>query len=67
MGILSLEKKVGKDRLIKACKKALDFEVYNYMIIQTILDREWDKHDDIPVEKQRTPNRLNIRGKNYYK
>lgn len=67
MGILSLKKKVGKDRLIKACKKALDFEVYNYMIVQTILDREWDKHDDIPEEKETTPNHLNIRGKNYYK
>lgn len=66
MGILSLEKKVGKERLIKACKKALDFGVYNYMIIQTILDRGWEQHDNIPLEDEQTPSHLNIRGSDYY-
>jgi len=67
MGILSFEKKVGKERLINACKRALDHKIYNYKIIQRILDNGLDRIiDDRPGDVE-LPEHHNIRGKNYYK
>ena len=42
MGVLSFSKKVGNDRLINACKRALDYKIYNYKIIKNILDKGLD-------------------------
>lgn len=67
MGILSLEKKVGKDRLIKACQRALEHGIHNYKIVKNILEKGLDQ-----IEKEKPPltNQLpihnNIRGNNYY-
>jgi transposase len=67
MGILSLEKKVGKDRLINACQRALEHGIYNYKIVKNILEKGLDQ-----IEKEKPPitNQLpihnNIRGNNYY-
>jgi hypothetical protein len=36
LGILNFEKKVGKQRLINACRWALDFKIYNFKTIQNI-------------------------------
>ena len=65
LGILSFEKKVGKDRLINACKRALDFKIYNFKTIQNILENNLD-HIDFEQEEQELPNHPNIRGKHYY-
>jgi transposase len=67
MGVLSYAKKVGNERLIKACKRALSFNTYNYKIIQSILENGLDKliEDDKP--EKNLPEHKNIRGKNYYK
>ena len=67
MGVLSYEKKVGKQRLINACKRALDYNMYNYRIIQKILENGLDTLIDEPEQKQTLPEHHNIRGKNYYK
>jgi len=67
LGILSFEKKIGKERLINACKRALDYKSYSYKIIQTILENNLDLIDDQPEEEYKLPTHDNIRGKNYFK
>ena len=37
LGVLNIEKKVGMERLIKACRRAIEFGNYNYMSFKTIL------------------------------
>jgi len=65
MGVLSFAKKVGNERLIRACRRAKDFDTYNYKIIQTILENGLDKLDEDQQEKD-LPDHNNIRGENYY-
>jgi transposase len=65
-GILSFEKKAGKDRLIAACQRASSFGVYNYKVISQIINNRLDRVDT--KAKQTTmPLHENIRGANYYK
>jgi transposase len=67
VGILSFAKKVGNERLIKACQRALGYGAYNYKTIQKILDRELDKHDaPEETDQLQMPLHDNIRGQNYY-
>ena len=67
IGVLSFEKKVGKDRLVKACQRALDYGIYNYKIIQKILDEKMDQFSDDENQEQLTiPVHENIRGEDYY-
>ena len=65
--ILNFEKKVGKQRLINACKRALDFRIYSFKAIQNILENNLDNADNEQEEEFELPNHNNIRGKNYYK
>lgn len=67
MGVLSYAKKVGDERLINACKRALDYNVYNYKIIQNILQKGLDMIKDENQEQQQLPEHYNIRGNKYYK
>ena len=67
LGILSFEKKVGKERLINACKRALNYQIYNYKTIQNILENNLDMLPQDQDEDLDLPNHDNIRGKNYYK
>ena len=67
IGVLSLAKKVGDERLINACKRALEYNIHNYKIILNILERGLDQIEkENPLEKA-LPEHNNIRGKNYYK
>lgn len=68
MGVMSLDKKVGKERLNKACRRALAFEVYTYQAVRNILEKGWDKMEQAPTEQQTlvVPLHANIRGKDYY-
>ena len=66
-GILHLGKRVGNKRLNNACKRALDYEAYNFRIIQRILEKRWDMIDDNTDPSLDIPHHKNIRGKNYYK
>ena len=66
VGILGFAKKVGNERLIKACQRALDYGVYNYKIIQTILEKGLDKNIEDETEQLAMPLHENIRGENYY-
>lgn len=65
MGVLRLEKKVGKERFVKACSLALDYERYNYKTVQSILEKGLDRVDTSP-ERPVMPKHHNIRGKDYY-
>jgi hypothetical protein len=68
VGILSYEKKVGRERLIKAVKRAIYFGAYNYTIIKKILQNNLDQ---IPFGEENTsqtslPFHDNIRGADAY-
>jgi transposase len=68
MGILSFAKKVGNDRLISACQRALGYGAYNFKTIQKILENELDKQSGPQESDQlKMPFHDNIRGENYYK
>lgn len=67
MGVLSYAKKVGNERLINACKRALDYHIYNYKIIQRILENGLDLIPNEQDETDRLPDHHNIRGEKYYK
>jgi hypothetical protein len=64
-GILSFAKRIGKDRLINACKRANLYGVYHYKIIENILQRNLDQYD-IEDESPPMPTHENIRGEEYY-
>ena len=67
VGILSFAKKVGNERLVKACQRALGYGIYNYKTIQTILEKGLDKYDESEEGKQlEMPLHENIRGEEYY-
>ncbi|MCK5788874.1 MAG: IS21 family transposase [Chlamydiia bacterium] len=67
IGVLTLEKKVGKKRLINACKRAINYNTYDYHTIKLILDKKLDIYTDDNDEDQILPQHKNIRGENYYK
>ena len=68
VGILSMEKKVGKERLIAACRRADYFNVYNYKVIFNILNGKLDvmKPDEENSSQMILPLHENIRGAEYY-
>jgi transposase len=66
MGVLAFAKKVGEERLANACKRALEHQVYNYKIIQKILEKGLDKLDDETPDEPELPFHNNIRGRKYY-
>jgi transposase len=68
VGILGLAKRVGNDRLIKACQRAMDYELFNYKTIQQILEKGLDAQTEDEESKQlKMPLHDNIRGEDYYK
>ncbi|WP_430811921.1 MULTISPECIES: hypothetical protein [unclassified Carboxylicivirga] len=66
MGVLSMAKKVGNQRLSNACKRALEHHVFNYKIVHNILKRGLDKIDEESDDQQSIPFHNNIRGDKYY-
>jgi len=67
MGILHLEKKVGGERLINACRRALEFGMHNYRAIVTILEKNLDQYPKEENDQDGTlPFHNNIRGNKYY-
>jgi transposase len=64
LGILNLAKKFDKERLNKACQKALEFHHYSYKGIQNILN---NGVEDCQTDLfQPLPSHDNIRGNQYY-
>jgi transposase len=67
-GILNLSKKYGNARLIKACQRALNFDIYNYKTIKKILENGLDVSEDDEYNTEvEMPQHDNIRGSDYYK
>jgi transposase len=67
-GVLNLAKRVGKQRLINACRRADGYGLYNYGIIDQILRSKADNiafEDDEPTNPY-IPLHENIRGQDYY-
>jgi len=67
-GILNFKGRVGKERLINACKRAHAYGKYSYGIIERILQ---SKIDMMPMEEEEhtshdMPEHDNIRGEDYY-
>lgn len=67
MGILGFAGKVGPERLIKACQRALGYGAYNHKTIQKIFELELDQKE-APEEVDHLPMPLHagIRGENFY-
>ena len=66
-GILSFENKVGKVRLVAACKYVHMLGVYNYQRIAYILTKGLDRIELMEeVEQGPTPRFENIKEKEYY-
>lgn len=64
-GVLSLEKKVGKDRLERACERALCYQSVSYKVIRSIIERGLDTLSEaIPANS--VPTHENIRGASAY-
>jgi len=66
VGILSFDKKVGRDRLIAACARASEYGSYNYKVIEQIINNKLDRQ---PKDDGQgiLPMHDNIRGPQYYK
>lgn len=69
VGILSMEKKVGAQRLIRAVQRATHYNIYNYKAIKKIIDGGldilFDQEQAAPVQAS-LPFHDNIRGKDHY-
>jgi transposase len=68
VGILSMAKKIGKERLINACEIGNQMKTYNYGFISRILKNGTDK---LLTDNQNQPMQVqeheNLRGEDYYK
>ena len=64
-GVLGHERKVGRVRLINACKRAIEYENYSYHSIKSILENKYDLLSCTELLTE-IPQHENIRGENYY-
>jgi len=70
VGILSMTKKAGKERLIKACQMGIQMNTYNYGFISRIISNGTDKiltETDFEKTTPQLPEHENLRGEDYYK
>jgi len=66
-GVLNYERRVGRERLISACKRAMYYENYSYRIIKNILEKRLDLlYEEVKVPCSGIPKHENIRGEDYY-
>lgn len=71
LGVLHLEKKVGVERLERACERALCYQSVSYRVIRSIIERGLDslsaiEQDDSSVGPSGVPIHENIRGATAY-
>jgi transposase len=67
VGILSQEKKVGRERLVKAVERAIQFGAYNYTTIHKILLLGLDRMEPAEPAQGSLPFHENIRGADHYR
>lgn len=68
LGILTLAKKICKERLIKAVERASYYQIYNYKTIKKILDGGLEMLFEKEIEEQQRtlPLHSNIRGRDHF-
>lgn len=69
LGVLNLGKRFGNARLIKACKRAIEYNAYNYFSVEDILKKGFDKlseDEQNSLPKSSGPSHQNLRGRQYY-
>jgi len=66
LGVFSLGKKYGNDRLEAACRRAMMAPTTTYQLIRNILQNNQDKLDLFPDEDFTLPEHENLRGKDAY-
>lgn len=66
VGVLAMGKEYGNSRLINACKRGIEFDMYSYKSIEMILKRGLDKPEELENQLSLMPLHDNIRGENYY-
>ena len=64
LGILNLEKQYSRERLNKACQRALEFQLYSYKAIKNILVKRLENYQQESFEL--LPDHQNLRGHHYY-
>lgn len=64
-GILSFDRKAGRERLVAACIRAGEYGVYNYKVIEQIISNKLDRIDSKSDTKS-MPSHENVRGAGYY-
>lgn len=67
LGVLRLGRLLGNDRLINACKKAIEIGSPTYKSIKAILENGQDRCALSEQENRELPKHQNIRGSKYYK
>ncbi|MBL7770989.1 MAG: hypothetical protein JNK20_18575 [Flavipsychrobacter sp.] len=65
-GILSFAKRIGHDRLIRACQRGHAYGLYSYRAIEDILQKGLDLTDPDDAQSIPMPSQDNIRGNHYY-
>ena len=67
VGILAMAKRYGNTRLINACKRSIEYDMYSYKAIEMILKRGLDHQSvEASITVHSMPEHDNIRGKHYY-
>jgi transposase len=66
VGIISLSKKYGSDRLNNACRRAINFNCYTLKSIKNILANGLDRSEEEQLTFDILPTHENIRGSEYY-
>lgn len=66
LGIIRLEKKYSKQRLENACKRSLKFGGNSFKSVKSILEKELDHQEVLPMEDSLEIEHENIRGSDYY-
>lgn len=70
VGILSMDKKAGRERLVKACQMGIQMNTYNYGFISRVISNGTDKllaETDSIQKTPQLPAHENLRGEDYYK
>jgi transposase len=66
MGVLSLSKRYGRDRLEAACLRAVAIKGLNYKSIKAILENNLDRKQTVEQPQLPLITHENIRGTGYY-
>lgn len=64
-GIKSLARKAGRQKLVQACRKALEVQVYTYTFVKRVIENGMVEAE--ATSQKELPSHPNIRGAAYYK